>query len=83
MKEILCGNKQLIARSRINFVSVHKFDEISVKKLYAKMLARDELKAYFPNSYPKGRQCDKAYFFNVCATIFPSEMEKLIRHAND
>jgi hypothetical protein len=55
MKEVLKGNKKLLSRASINFVSVHKYDEISVKTLYPKMLKRSELVPYFPASYPKGR----------------------------
>ena len=55
MKEILSNNKKLLKRNKVNFVSVNKFDEISVKNLYEKMLKREELKPYFPDSYPKGR----------------------------
>ena len=83
MKAVLSGEKKLLPRSQVNFVSVNKYDEISVKNLYSKMLAREELKPYFPNTYPKGRQCDKAYFFNICATIFPDEIAELIMFANN
>ena len=38
MKEILSGEKKLIPRSTVNFVQVNKYDEISVKTLYTKML---------------------------------------------
>ena len=41
------------------------------------------MKPYFPDSYSKGRQCDKEYFFNIAATIFPQEMEHLIEFANN
>ena len=83
MKEILKGEKKLFRRAEINDITVHKYDEISVKKLYDKMLQREEMKPFFPNKYPKGRQCDKKYFYNVAATLFPQEMANLIMHANN
>ena len=83
MKAVLAGEKKLLPRTSINFVRVNKYDEISVKTLYSKMLQKDELKPYFPDKYPKGRQCDKAYFFNICATIFPNEIAELIMFANN
>ena len=55
MKMILLGTKKLLKRSDISFVSVNKYDEISVKNLYQKMLQRNEMKPYFPDQYPKGR----------------------------
>ena len=83
MKQILVGKKKLFKREIVRFVTVHKFDEISVKHLYDKMLERKEMKPYFPDTYAKGRQCDKSYFFNVAATIFPGEISNLIVHANN
>ena len=38
------------------------FDEVSVKRLYADALKMDEMEYYFPDEYPKGRQCDRAFF---------------------
>ena len=50
--------------------------------MYPKLLQREELKPYFPDKYPKGRQCDKEYFWNVCATVFPIEIQELVLNAN-
>jgi len=38
MKAVLAGEKKLLPRTSINFVRVNKYDEISVKTLYSKML---------------------------------------------
>ena len=54
MKMILLGTKKLFKKADVTFVSVNKYDEISVKNLYDKMLEREEMKPYFPDSYPKG-----------------------------
>ena len=37
--------------------------------------------SYFPGSYPKGRQCDRDYLFNVANTLHPGIMQEYIDHA--
>ena len=59
MKLVLQGDKKLLAKSELKEINVNKYDEISVKNIYSMMLQREELKPYFPDKYPKGRQCDK------------------------
>ena len=63
-------------------MKLRKYDEVSVKAMYPIMLQHEELKPYFPDSYPKGRQCQRQYFWDVAHTIFPDEVTKLIIHAN-
>ena len=57
MKAILAGTKDLLGKHEVKSVTVKKFDEISVKDMYPKLLERDEMKPYFPDKYPIGRQC--------------------------
>ena len=63
-------------------MTVKKFDEISVKEMYPKLLERNEMKPFFPDKYPKGRQCQKEYFWDIANTIFPEEVSRLIINAN-
>ena len=58
-KEIFQGTKKLLKMSDVKFVNVIKFDELSVKNLYNKLLVLDGMEQYFPNKYPKGRKCDR------------------------
>jgi len=37
---------------------------------------------YFPDYYPKGRQPEREYFFNVLNTLQPSYMDQLIKKAS-
>ena len=73
-KEIFSEEKQLIKKKNVYFIDVPKFDELSVKNLYDELLALDNMKKYFPSTYPKGRQCDRDYLFNVANTIQPGVM---------
>ena len=36
---------------------------------------------YFPSSYPKGRQCDRDYMFNIANTLHQGIVQELIDHA--
>ena len=37
---------------------------------------------YFPDSYPKGRQCDRDYMFNVANTLHQDIVSEIIKHAH-
>ena len=45
-----------------------RYDELSVKNLYDYCLTLGDMHLYFPDTYPKGRACNKAYFFVILAT---------------
>ena len=36
---------------------------------------------YFPSSYPKGRQCDREYMFNIGNTLHSKIVSEIIQHA--
>ena len=82
MKSILRGEKKLLAKSDVKQVKVTKYDELAVKTMYPILIKRPEIKVYFPDKFPKGRSCDKSYFWNVANTIFPQEVSDLIKEAN-
>ena len=54
-KEILSGKKKLLKLQDVKFISVIKYDELSVKHLYDKFLGLDGVKDYFPSKYARGR----------------------------
>ena len=74
MKAILRGEKKLFGKTDVRHIKVTKYDELSVKTIYPKLIQRPELKPFFPDSYPKGRQCCKDYFWNVANSIYPEEV---------
>ena len=53
----------------VKMVCVTKFDELSVKNLYDGLMQLEGCLLYFPDSYPKGRVCDREYMFNVVNTL--------------
>ena len=65
----------------VTHIQVPKYDELSVKNLYAKFLRLDGMRPYFPEKYAKGRQCDREYMFNIVNSKQPKIMRELIEHA--
>jgi len=55
IKEIFSGTKKLLKLKEVKFIQAPKYDEISVKNLYDKLIALEGMKAYFPDKYAKGR----------------------------
>lgn len=82
LKDIFAGNKGLMRLKDVNFISVPKYDELSVKNLYGNLLQLPEMTQFFPDKYPKGRLCEREYLFNVANTIHPQAMKELIDYAH-
>ena len=80
-QEVFSGQKMLMKLREVKFVHVTKYDELSVKNLYDKFLTLDDMHYYFPNKYPKGRQCDREYMFNKANTLHEEITQQLIQHA--
>ena len=81
MKEIFAGRKKLFKRIKVDFIDVPKYDEISVKALYDKLITFEGMSFYFPVKYPKGRQADRDYFFNIANTLHPDVVNEVLKHA--
>ena len=54
-KDIFAEKKTLTRLKHLMKIEVPKYDELSVKNLYKKLLALDNMEKYFPDTYPKGR----------------------------
>ena len=79
---MLQGRKRLLKMADVRFINPPAFEEISVKKLYNDVVKQEEMRDYFPDKFPKGSQCDKAYFYNVWNTKFPDQVKETIDYAN-
>jgi len=82
IKAILCGEKRLLKMSDVNFCNPPAYDEIAVKNLYEKVIAQPGMAELFPDSYPKGRTCCRAYMFNCWNTLHPKMVREVIEYAN-
>ena len=59
----------MIKKKHVHYIEVPKYDELSVKNLYDKFMSIPLMDKYFPDKYPKGRQCDREYMFNIANTL--------------
>ena len=77
-KLVFSGAKKLLKNRDVRHVEVTKFDELSVKNLYDEFMALEGVKHYFPDSYPKGRVCDREYMFNIVNTLHENVVSELL-----
>ena len=83
LKQILQGEKKLLKMSKVQFVNKPYYDETGVKRLYLEVLKMPGMVDYFPDRYPKGRQCDLTNMYNVWHSLYPEEVQEVIKHANN
>lgn len=79
LKQILSGEKKLLKAKDARHCNPPRYDEISVANLYDSCLQMDNMADYFPDEYPKGRTCQREYFFTVLATLHPDYTEQLLQ----
>ena len=82
LKLVLSDRKKFLTMREVRFINPPHYDEISVIKIYDKMITLPGLASYFPDKFPKGRSCNKEYMYNVFNTLYPEEVKNLIEHAN-
>ena len=83
LRAILSGDKKLLKMSEVRFCNPPAFDEIAVKHLYENVVASPMMAELFPDEYPKGRQCCRAYMFNCWNTLHPGDVKAVLDHANE
>lgn len=81
IKEILSGEKNLLKMSDVKSINAPHYAEVSVTNIYPRIQHDPEVTQYFPSRLPKGRQIDRAYFFNILNTVRPDYLSKIITHA--
>ena len=81
LKLIFAEKKQLLPLIELRSVSVPKYDELSVKNVYPHIQKDPQLMMYFPDSYPKGREPDRTYMFNILHTKRPEYVQSMVQHA--
>ena len=83
IKQVLAGKKKLLKAKDVVHCNPPRYDEISVKALYDYCIAFENMQLYFPDEYPKGRCCNREYFFTVLATLHPKYIDHLIRQCKE
>ena len=75
------GEKKLLKLAKVKQIDVKRFDELNVKGLYDDFMTLPGVKDYFPDSYPKGRVCDRKFFFDTVNSLHPETIKQLVEHA--
>ena len=83
LKQILSGEKKLMKVSDIKHCNPPRYDEITVVQLYDTCVQMPRMAQYFPDTYPKGRGCNRDYFFTILATIHPEYVDKLLKNCKE
>ena len=80
---VLAGEKRFLKKSQVIEVDPGSWPECGVKHIYEEVSKRSEMKPFMPPKIHKGRTLLKQYFYNVYHSIFPQEVESILRHANE
>ena len=82
IKQILADKKKLMPLKDVKWVSVPKFDELSVENVFKMMKEDDVFISYFPSKLPKGRNPGREYTWNILNSLYEPYVSRLIDHAN-
>ena len=82
IKGVLAGEKKLMPLKDVKWVTVPKFEELSVENVMTVMQGNEEFMAYFPDRLPKGRNPGREYTWNILNTLNELYVQRLIDHAN-
>ena len=52
-------------------------------KLWPELSKDPEFMAFMPDSFPKGKNCDRTYFFNILNTVHNTYCQNILKHANE
>ena len=69
LKLVFAGKKQLLDMNEVTRVNVPAYDELSVANLWPEVSQDPEFMKFMPDSFPKGKNYDRKYFFNILNTV--------------
>jgi len=82
LKSVLAGKKRFLKIKDVRCCNPPIFDEVSVTNLYQKVIKQSGMADLFPDKFPKGRTCCRAYMFNCWNTLHPDQVQQVIQHAS-
>ena len=62
-------------------VTVPKYEELSVEKIFAQVNRDVGVMVYFPDALPKNRNIAREYFWNIVHSVHELWVQRLISHA--
>jgi hypothetical protein len=80
LKAILKGEKKVLRTSQITYIPFPRYKELSVKSLYVKALASEEVKQYLPEGKMLGssKVPEREYFHAIISTLKENETKCLV-----
>jgi hypothetical protein len=69
LKDVLAERKKLLKLTEVRQVAVPKYDELSVRNIFPLISKDPQVMQFMPDIYPKGREPDRCYMFNVLNTV--------------
>ena len=82
-KLVLTGEKKLLELKQVKFVTVPKYDELSVKRFWPMLQSDETFMQYMPVPTAEGRLPDREYFWNIANTVQHAYVQRVIQHANE
>ena len=83
LKLVFAGNKRLLELNEVSRINVPAYDELSVTNLWKEASKDPEFMQFMPDSFPKGKNCDRKYFFNILNTVHSDYCKNILKHANE
>ncbi len=82
LRQVLAEEKQLLKKNQVQYITVAKHDEISVKNLWKELRENKAFSVYFNDSYPEDKAPNRDYFFNIMNTVYPDYLFTITDHAS-
>tara|TARA_B100000519_G_C14235044_1_gene434341 strand:- start:1227 stop:1706 length:480 start_codon:yes stop_codon:yes gene_type:complete len=83
LKLVFAGKKRLLEMNEVSRVNVPAYDELSVTNLWKEVSLDTDFMQFMPDSFPKGKNCDRRYFFNILNTVHPEYCKNIVQHASE
>ena len=80
---VFAGKKKLLEMNEVSRVNVPSYDELSVINLWPEVSQDPEFMIFMTDAFPKGKNADRKYFFNILNTVHHDYCQKILKHAND
>ena len=82
-KLVLTDKKALMPLKEVKFVTVPRYDELSVKKFWPMLQSDETFMRYMPEPTAEGRLPDREYFWNIANTVQNAYVQRIIQHARE
>ena len=69
MRQVLVGQKRLLKKSKVNYIHVPAYEELSAKRLWVDLKEDTGFNIYFQDEYANEKAPCREYFFNILNTV--------------